>query len=447
MLGIIIFILLILLETGFMILSLIKKSNLKKEKYIARIALFTIYILLVISPIITWSFRWILMGLFLGIQALAGILILIGKKEKTSFKKRKVILVGFCRGLVIWIAVLPVLLFPQNNPILPTGDYTVGTVSYTWTDESREEYFTQEADNRNVTVQFWYPSNQAGQEGLAIEGAQIASEGKYPLVIFSHGAYGFRGSNKSTYIELASHGYIVCSIDHTYHAFITKQENGKSILVDRGFLNEVNKTQSGTDNAEETYEMGQKWLKLRKDDMAFVMDYIKKMETLAGEKTLFQSIDLEHIGVFGHSLGGATAAQIGREEEEVDAVIVIDGTMMGEITDLEDGKELILKVPYPKPIMIMYNESHYNDALKYQDDYANMIVYKDALDPYQVIIKGSGHLNFTDLPLFSPFLARQLGTGDVDARSCIKTMNEAILQFFDYYLKSSNVEIHKERVY
>jgi len=63
--------------------------------------------------------------------------------------------------------------------------------------------------------------------------------------------------------------------------------------------------------------------------------------------------------------------------------------------------------------MIMYNESHYNEALKQQDQYENMVAYKNALDLYQVVIKGSGHLNFTDSPLFSPFLARKLGTGDV----------------------------------
>lgn len=44
-------------------------------------------------------------------------------------------------------------------------------------------------------------------------------------------------------------------------------------------------------------------------------------------------------------------------------------------------------------------------------------------------------MNFTDLPLFSPPLASLLGTGNVDARECIETMNSIILQFFDYYLK------------
>ena len=44
-------------------------------------------------------------------------------------------------------------------------------------------------------------------------------------------------------------------------------------------------------------------------------------------------------------------------------------------------------------------------------------------------------MNFTDLPLFSPALSSLLGTGTVDETQCILTMNEMILQYFNYYLK------------
>jgi hypothetical protein len=45
-------------------------------------------------------------------------------------------------------------------------------------------------------------------------------------------------------------------------------------------------------------------------------------------------------------------------------------------------------------------------------------------------------MNFTDLPLISPFLADMLGTGSVDAGECIDTMNGIILRFYDCYLKN-----------
>jgi predicted dienelactone hydrolase len=181
--------------------------------------------------------------------------------------------------------------------------------------------------------------------------------------------------------------------------------------------------------------------------MNFVLDNIITLAHSVDSPSFFQGIDLEHIGTFGHSLGGATAAQIGRDRKEVDAVIVIDGTMLGEVIGFKDGKEILNNTTYPKPILNFYNESHYADAVKNQDNYANMVVVSHAQDTYQVIINGSGHLNFTDLPLVSPVLAGLLGTGDVNAERCIEIMNQDILEFFDHYLKQSNTQINKVRIY
>ncbi|MDF2506057.1 MAG: isoform, partial [Clostridium sp.] len=66
---------------------------------------------------------------------------------------------------------------------------------------------------------------------------------------------------------------------------------------------------------------------------------------------------------------------------------------------------------------------------------ANMVASKNALDSHDVVFKESGHLNFTDLPLFSPFLAKMLGTGNIDKVYCIEKMNNVVLDFFNYYLK------------
>ncbi|KNY26130.1 alpha/beta hydrolase family protein [Pseudobacteroides cellulosolvens] len=429
---------LIFVEIGFGVMGLLKKSNLKKEKSIVRVSIFAVFIILVISPIIDWSFRWAVLGIVLAIQALLGVIVIVRKKGNSVSKKSKVLFTCFGRAILIGMAVLPAVIFPQYKEIMPTGEYSVGTKSYTLTDAARKEDFTKEEDNRNVTIQFWYPLDKQRQEAIA--------KGKFPLTVFSHGAFGYRMSNYSTYQELASHGYIVCSIDHTYHAFMTKQEDGKTVIANMEFINDAMKAQNGDISAEEIYKLEKDWMKLRTGDMKFVLDYIKKAAVTANADPVYQGIDLEHIGMFGHSLGGATAAQIGRDDKDVDAVAVIDGTMLGEITGFENGKNIVNKTPYPKPIINFYNESHYNEALSKQNEYSNMVAYKNALDSYQVVIKGSGHMNFTDLPIISPFLAKLLGgSGNVDARNCIEIMNQDILQFFDRYLKSSKVEIQKER--
>ena len=53
-------------------------------------------------------------------------------------------------------------------------------------------------------------------------------------------------------------------------------------------------------------------------------------------------------------------------------------------------------------------------------------------------------MNFTDLPLISPFLASKLGMGELDAKECIMTMNGLVLQFFDHYLKGQGEFVIRE---
>jgi hypothetical protein len=72
-----------------------------------------------------------------------------------------------------------------------------------------------------------------------------------------------------------------------------------------------------------------------------------------------------------------------------------------------------------------------------QKDYVNNVIMDNATDGHTTYFKGSGHMNFTDLPLISPFIAKALGTGDVDPEVCIDQVNTLVLRFFDHYLKGS----------
>ena len=67
--------------------------------------------------------------------------------------------------------------------------------------------------------------------------------------------------------------------------------------------------------------------------------------------------------------------------------------------------------------------------------YANNVVREHAENAYRTYFVGAGHMNFTDLPLISPFFAKQLGTGDIEPERCTDTLNKLILDFFDHYLK------------
>jgi hypothetical protein len=111
MLGKIILGILILVEIGFTVLSFIKNSNLKKEKSTARIALFAAFLLLVISPIIDWSFRWYMLGTILGIQALLGVIVLVRKKQNSVPKKKSRVILGGLNLILLIVIVLIKIVF------------------------------------------------------------------------------------------------------------------------------------------------------------------------------------------------------------------------------------------------------------------------------------------------------------------------------------------------
>ena len=45
-------------------------------------------------------------------------------------------------------------------------------------------------------------------------------------------------------------------------------------------------------------------------------------------------------------------------------------------------------------------------------------------------------MDFTDLPLFSPFLGSMMGSGDIDHAEALNTVNGLVRSWFDYYLKN-----------
>lgn len=310
------------------------------------------------------------------------------------------------------------ILFPQYAPVATTGAHEVETATYTWTDESRPETYTDAGEDRAVTVEFFYP----------------ADEGSYPFVVFSHGAGGMIDSNYSTCSELASNGYVVASVAHPYHAIYVKDTNGKITPVDMEFMAMAN-GKAETLSDEEKLAMYADWMEIRTGDLNFVLD-TALAKSADGEEGAFARIDSDKIGVFGHSLGGAASAELGRTREDVDAVIVLEGTMLGEYAraELTDGAFVYDDTPYPVPLLDANSRMQY-DAAEEDGNYVNLSVVENAADAREVVFNDAAHMNFCDLPLVSPPLAALFGTGEVDARECIENVNGMTLEFFDHYLK------------
>jgi hypothetical protein len=239
----------------------------------------------------------------------------------------------------------------------PSGSHPVGRVSFHWTDPARPEILTAAPeDRRELVVHVWYPaaastgptaayfpdahrlagSDSAGaylnlfpSRWSSILNEQFRSHAKVnapivegmnlPILIFSPGG-GVTSIAYTTQLEeLASQGYLVFGVEHTYHLPAVVVPGGRVIAAADEQLARIKKETSYSDNPE------RKITEMLVTDMIFVID---KLGELAESNTLFRSkLDMSQIGVFGHSRGGRVAAHLCQIDRRVKACINQDGMM------------------------------------------------------------------------------------------------------------------------
>lgn len=446
--NIVLLILLCVFEIAFAVTSIRRKADKKgwqTGRLICNGGQLMLFLVMLIAPGIDMSFRFT--GLFILLLLriiIASIGMMIQKnKENRPKTTAKMILSAVLSIFFMTGSLIPSFFISDYDGLPVTGEYTVASSNAILTDSSRKEEFETDGSSREVPIYFFYPEN--------------APEGeRYPLVIFSHGAFGYYQSNYSTYAELASNGYVVVSTEHPYHSIFTTDTSGKTIIADSSFLNGVMMLNSEEVTEETSYELSSEWLKLRCADVNFVIDSIK---TAATEKslaeywyipeeqpekilTVLSMTDTDKIGVMGHSLGGASAVSLGRTRDDIDAVIDLDGTMLGERTGIENGITVISEEPFTLPLLSFDNEEHHNSSVEARENdtpYENNTVFDNALQGFRTYIPNTGHMNYTDLPMYAPPLAAMLGTGSVDAEKCMMTVNKTVLEFFDCYLKGDGL--------
>ena len=414
-----------LVESLLMTRSLITRSRLEKTRSIARILLFTVFSILALTEIVHWSFRWYGLAALLCVWATAEIVKLIKRDGRDKqFQTRRVILNAISASLLAFMALAPALVFPQYDLPKATGTFEVETDRYTLVDGSRIEEFSSTGGFRKLNVECWYPKN---------------ADEAYPLILFSHGGLGTKTSNESLFIEFASHGYVVCSIDHAYHSFWTKFEDGTTARLSMDYFTELQREDAQTDK-QQSYKYYQKWMKIRTGDINFVLDVI--LENAAnGANGLYRLIDPEAIGVVGHSLGGSAMLAIPRQRNDVDAVIALESPFLYDIVGVENGEFVWLDQPYPVPVLNVYSDSswdHLSEWPQYARNYESLSNPNALENAHNLHLSGAGHFSLTDLSLASPLLTRLLEGGRInpDREGYLWDVNLACLKFFDRYLKN-----------
>lgn len=361
----------------------------------------------------------------------------------------------------------------------PTGTFAVGTTGWHLTDNSRPDAFSAAGGARQVQVLAWYPSaSRPGtrrapylREGLAevrafargfgtetvfdnlahvqthaeMDAAVAAAPKKLPVLVFSHGYTGIPSAYTALLEDLASHGYAVLSVVHPYEASAATLADGRVVtMLDeagrpvapvaqvfaewrdedetmaavtrasedserlrllRGYLSRIPRTEAAL----------RRWV----DDTKLVLDRLQGMDRQSAAGRLAARLDLGRVGVFGHSMGGVTAAQFCVEDARCRAGLNLDGIpQYGGMIDARTGR----------PFLMVYSARPGRLG-------ASDAIYRRAAQPYfRVDVAGTRHLDFCDMAFWGGPLRERPVLGPIDPVRATAITRAIVRQYFDQEL-------------
>ena len=232
-----------------------------------------------------------------------------------------------------------------------------------------------------------------------------------PLVVLSPGFTNSRSVLTALAEDLASHGYVVAGIDHTYESFGTAFPDGR---ITTCLARERRRPGTGF------------WEKLvagRAADVSFVLNELTGAQPAWPGAAL---IDLSRIAMAGHSIGGAAAIAALLADSRIRAGIDMDGTTYVPIPD--HGLS--------RPFLFLGKQSNYTpgsggNVTTWEHDWQLLTGWKRWL-----LVAGAVHASFTDLALLADQVGLDVGAPLPGARS-LDITRAYVRAFFDQHLRSS----------
>jgi hypothetical protein len=373
----------------------------------------------------------------------------------------------------------------------PSGPYQIGTMPLHLVDQSRRDPWLAAARPRELMISVWYPAQDDGRYPWApwmppaagklfltqlipsplgtgplrpppatpappvpLDGVQLpvtrARQGapadlsarQCPVVLYSPGYGDDRELGTGLVSDLASRGYIVVTTDYTYEAAEVEFPGGR---VETGRQTQLPEA-----------------VQARIADTQFVLDELAVLNSGtspdAGHRRLpaglAGTLDLARVGMFGHSLGGATAAQTMAADPRILAGIDLDGSIVvsglpvpGDQASQAQVKRLAgatAKKLDGRPFMIMTHDGHGpHDDTTLEGFWAHLSGWRLFLS-----LKDSGHYSYTDEEEFlsqlvaagiiPPSVDRQAvipAIGTIDPARAVAAERAYISAFFGLHLR------------
>ncbi len=429
--------------------------NQKSKKWFLLLTL-----LLFIFHLLIEGYRWQMIPSYLVMFSLILIYLYRRKIKKTISVVQNTILF-FLVSLSVFLSFsLPVLQFKNLN-----NKYPVGIKSYKLIDKKRAEILTEKPDDfRELSIRVYYPTPLKHKETYpyipnfevirhtyqkklgwpsflldylklftidAKENAPQFENDLFPLIFYSHGLTNNYNEASGRLMNIASKGYVVVAINHSYSSDFAILSNKE--VVGYMALSQLGDPIEKIDSVKTI--IANQWL----NDVSFVKDNLT-------DKQLSKNIDFENIGLMGFSAGGTMATLGSHKLDNIKASINLDGTPRG-----------ILETDMPKsPILAIFSEPlNFTDAqinawgiTRETVEAPKKLIQKRSMEvlnsapeaSYVITFPKTKHSNFIEYPLISP-LSKYLDIGgNIDSKKSYEYLNNIIVAFLDENLKKSEEE-------
>ena len=227
--------------------------------------------------------------------------------------------------------------------------------------------------------------------------------------------------------DLASRGYIVVGVDAPYRSSVVVFPDGRTLA--RAPQNDADAL---TGPAQE--QLALRLVRAWSADQTFVLDRLERLN--AADPRFLHRLDLQRVGIVGHSLGGATALQFCHDDSRCKAVIDLDGAPLG--TPVADG--------ISQPLLVLLSDHHGDSADETRTVLANIRAIYQRLPPgrrLQLTLRGSNHFQFADdaALLKAPILRgilHAVGLLPLDGRRQLDLTTHLVGAFLDVYLQGAS---------
>jgi predicted dienelactone hydrolase len=289
----------------------------------------------------------------------------------------------------------------------------------------------------------------------------LAGASNLPTVIYSHGYTMFLSQNTALMEELASHGYVVYSIQHTYDSSTTVFPNGDIAPIDpdlveqtlaelgsvpeamlKGYTSrefddrlagQLQHARNTIEDQERIIQSAAIWVA----DRLFVHDQLQQRAVPAGVVDIVNASKLDRVGEIGMSFGGSTTG----------AICIIDARCAAGVNlDGGDFHFAPFNADMPRPFLMFHSdirglyrsvnvepngsERSFNDF-----SYERLQNAGELRDVHRLQLRGAAHLGFSDFPLFMRSPVRDPLLGTTPEAVMIGAQNDFVRGFFDKYLR------------